>query len=96
MGHVVLIACLSGGLVQNVIALQITNIAQTYHNQLHLFLFSFRKFLILVWQKFLMIIDLGHVIELGVVVILKPNVAYEHYIYICIKYSIIYIKSTFR
>ena len=37
-----------------------------------------------------MIIDLGHVIELGVVVILKPNVAYEHYIYIyiCTKYSI--------
>ena len=29
-----------------------------------------------------MIIDLGHIIELGVVVILKPIVAYEHYIYI--------------
>ena len=31
-----------------------------------------------------MIVELGHIIELGVGVILKLNVAYEHYIYIYI------------
>ena len=40
-----------------------------------------------------MIIDLGHVIELGVVVILKPNVAYEYYIYIYAQNIALYILN---